>query len=191
MIQLQSQTLIVCHEDGRMEPLQLDDLIQELSEQSDLPSVLDPWVMEKVIESIIHHFRNDLQQEKVSLIEFVALTKQLLESFLREAMQKGPCYLQLDLLETAQNCGNAFELEFYNVIRRSVHQYVETQINGIADTAVKPSFRITGLRQCAKYLSGRQRWSKSCSQVRDDIVSFIRAEVAKLENGDFSLAVLS
>jgi hypothetical protein len=195
MIQLQNQALIICYEDGRMEPLHLDDLIAHLTANSDLPSVLDPWLMEKIVESIIHHFRNELQRDRVPLVEFISLTKKLLEGFFREAMQNGQSPLQLDLFETARNCGNGFELEFFSEIRKFLQQFVHNistrKTEESEEAKNKQLFRITGLRRCAKYLSGRQRWSKNCSQVRDEILDFIRAEAAKVESSDFSLAVLS
>jgi hypothetical protein len=196
MIQLQEQALIICHEDGRMEPIHLNDLITQLTADSELPGILDPWILEKIVESIIHHFRYELQKEFVPLTEFIALTKQLLESFFREALEKGQSFLQLDLFETARNCGNGFELEFYNVVRRSLQQYLESSFAQKLKVEMEESknrctFRITGLRQCAKFLSGQQRWSKNCSEVSDEIIAFIRAEVAKTDAPDLSLAVLS
>ncbi len=111
MIQLRHKTLIVCYGNGRSEPLDIPDLVARVTGESEISlSVLEPWVLEKVIESVIFHFREDLQRDRVPLAEFILLTKSLLESFFKEIIEKNAHLFHLDLFTTAQRCGNGFEL---------------------------------------------------------------------------------
>ena len=58
-------------------------------------------------------------------------------------------------------------------------------------SAVDVSLQITGLRRCAKFLSGRRRWSKRCSEMRDEIVARIRQEALRTGARDLAMVVLS
>jgi len=202
MIALHHQALLIFFADGHIEPLNMHDLVVHLAH--DFPKAgdrLQPWVVEKAVESLIRHFRADSRREYVSLGEFVKTAHALLDSFVRETMNGAEEKGQLDLFATARGCGFGFELEFFAEIRRFFSQKagrVESDAfalpdgqNGSApEESVRP-IRVTGLHRCAKFLAGRCRWSKRCSQVRDEIVSFIREELACASSGRLSVSILS
>jgi len=206
MIALHNQALLVCFADGHIEPLNLHDLVEHLArdfprERADLP----PWIVEGAVESLIRHFRENAKRNSVSLGEFIKTAHALLSSFIKETLDDRESERQLDLFATAQCCGSGFELEFFMAIRRFLGQRdhrakssrsppsFTASAEGLSDPpddfhqkSVKP-LRFTGLCRCAKFLAGRRRWSKRCSQVRDEIVAFIRQEAA--HNGARNLIV--
>jgi hypothetical protein len=40
---------------------------------------------------------------------------------------------------------------------------------------------IYGLRQCVRHLQGAKTWSRSCSELRNEIVEFLRAQVLRAD----------
>ena len=209
MIRLHSSALIVCYPDGHREPLDVHDLVEHLAADADFAiNGLDPWVLEKVVESVVHHLRIDLQRDQVLLAEFLQWMQTLLDGYLQEAAVSGQDDLprKLDLFETARRCGTGFELEFFSkvrqfLIRQSLRPGAAPDAVGSSATQVIPAvnpnrerkaaLQITGLRRCAKFLSGRRRWSKRCSETRDEILDYIRCEAARTGASDFALLVLS
>ncbi len=184
MIQLSRHALMVCYEDGRMEPLGIQDLLSSMPNQCKLAAAsMDPWVIETVFESVIRHIQEDQQRDKLPLSELVEMVSGLLSGYSEEVLQnKEIPQIQLDLFETARSCGTGFELEFYTALRRFFTDH--------ADLKPQP-LQITGLRRCAKFLTGRRRWSKRCSDMRDEIVSFIRTEAARKGTPNMILTMVS
>jgi hypothetical protein len=123
----------------------------------------------------------------------------LLEDFFREAKQNGQNLIQMDLMKVATDCGTGFELEFFARVKNFILEksitlsgpQVPVEETAAPEALTPRTLRLTGLRSCAKYLTGKQRWSKNCSRTRDEIVSFIRAELTKIEGLDQVNLVLS
>lgn len=207
MIQFQQKALFVCHNDGRIEPLDVQDLVRCLAADPQSGALeLDPSILEKVVESIVQHFRNELKREHVPLGEFIQLAQTLLMAFAGSAVPKRAPLVELDLFETARRCGIGFELEFFSELRRFVagrsaastcagkstpKQMRDSPSQTTKEATSNAHLQIVGLRRCAKYLLGRRRWSKRCSEMRDEIVEYIRKEATRNGADDLCLVVLS
>jgi hypothetical protein len=176
------KVLVICYEDGRQEPVSIKDLLEGLVMDKDLAK-LQPWVLEQIIESIFSYFKNDLKRESVSHTDFISLIRNLQKSFYQHTNQN---QRQLNLFDVAKTCGSAFELEFFSRIREFL-----TSKTSPPSPYQQPPIELTGLRQCCKFLAGRQRWSKRCAEVRDEIVNYIRTEAAKCNADELSLSVIS
>jgi len=202
MIQLHHHALMVCHENGRIEPLLIEDLVARLARDAEPdPMEIEPWVLEIMVESVICHFQEELQRPQVSLKEFMDVTRTLLKSLSQEVIRKNQHAFQLDLLETARRCGTGFELEFFSEIRRFFARSAAGSsgcnpsgpfsLAGEEEEKRERTLCITGLRHCAKFLSGRSRWGKRCAEVRDEIVAFIREEATRMSSGKVIFAIRS
>jgi hypothetical protein len=176
------KVLVICYEDGRQEPVSIKDLLEGLIVDKDLAK-LQPWVLEQIIESIFYYFKNDLKRESVSHTDFISLIRNLQKSFYQHTNQN---QRQLDLFDVAKTCGSAFELEFFSRIREFLTAKASAE-----SPYHQPPIELTGLRKCCKFLAGRQRWSKRCAEVRDEIVNFIRTEASKCNVDQLSLSVTS
>ena len=201
MIQLHHDAIVVCHPDGRVEPLAIQDLVECLGADTKAKALmLDPDLLQQIIESVVRYFRNDLQRDTVSFPEFMALARKLVKNFFEEVLKNDHDPLQLDLFETARGCGAAFELEFYLEIKRFLKRKTNlAQSETIHSVNQSPSplsendlpLRITGLRRCAKFLAGRRRWCKSSSKMQNEIVHYIRQEAIHTGARNMVLAILS
>lgn len=186
MIQLHHHAMILHHPDGRTEPMDMESLITQLSEKHGLRgSAFQPWVIEQVIEAILRHYKHDQGQDTIRLSELIQIADRLLQSFHDEVLAPARHAHWLDLYAAAQRAGAAFELAFFEEIRCFVARRAHSQDES------RRILYLTGLRRCVKFLSGRRRWGKRCSGIRDEIVAYVREEALKSGSQNLSLAVLS
>lgn len=195
MIQLHHQALFVIQKSGNTLPMEFNSLIDCLIQNCSPSIEIDRGIWEKVTDCIIRHYRDELHQQSVDLDDFIELAQTLMSSFalaLNHQKQFHPG--QLDLFETACCHGTGFELEFFLKIRSFLQNEVNLTKTQSADKKQMPHghpLQITGLRRCAKYLSGRQRWSKRCVETRDEILNYVRQEATRLGAKNLLLTVLS
>ncbi len=193
MIQLHSQALVVCYPDGHMEPLDLRGIMNALLQSENVAvGTVEPWIMEHLLESVIYHFRRELEKGTVPFAQILELTQRLIHDFVQDQLGH-PVVRDIDLFEVAHRSDAAFELDFFLEIKRLLVERTDSvkkeRVASEGD-GVWP-LRITGLRRCAKFLAGRRRWSKRSSEVRDEILSYIREEAAKVKPRNLAMVVLS
>src|SRR3989338_9273866 len=114
MIQLHQNALLVCCHDGKIEPIHIQDLLDRLLRENEIAVLkLQPWILEKMVESIFYHFRDELNRDRIAFNELVDLARLLLESFFQEVVQKDIGFSKINLFDVASRCGMRFELEFF------------------------------------------------------------------------------
>jgi len=184
--------MIVDQSEGRARTVSVRELVRLVRDQEGTGARrLQPWLCETAVEAVLEYFRHDLRRQRVPLAEFVMVATRLLESFIRDVVISSRNLSHLDLLEVARRSGTGFELEFYPRIRRFFLERLDPAEPGGA--AGRKTLHLTGLRQCAKFMAGRRRWSKRCAEARDEILALIRREAERSSSGarDITLAVLS
>lgn len=184
MIRLNEHALLMCYPDGRVEPLDLSQLVCEIAGQNEsLASKLEPWMVEHVVQSIVHYIRNEMKKETVTLQDFIDLSRELLTHFSApkaEGDGRSKAEAVCDLYQLAQKAGYGFELRFYDILRDHIQS---ASSNGSA------SYVFTGLRRCVKFLAGHQRWRNRCRLINDEIVKFIRETLGRTATEDVRLSV--
>jgi hypothetical protein len=182
MIRLNEHALLMCYPDGRVEPLDLSQLVCEIAGQNQsLASKLEPWMVEHVVQSIVHYIRNEMKKETVTLQDFIDLSRELLAHFSTSgAKPKSTAEAVCDLYQLAQRAGTGFELRFYDILRDHIQK---------ASTNGSDSYVFTGLRRCVKFLAGHQRWRNRCRVINDEIVEFIRETLGRAATEDVRLSV--
>ena len=109
---------MVCYNDGRVEPLNVHDLVATLAAESTSGELgLQPWIVDKAVESLVRYFREEGRRDRVTLAEFTQTAQVLLASFFKEVTRHESNGQQLDLFAAARCCGPGFELEFFREIR--------------------------------------------------------------------------
>lgn len=173
----------MCYPDGRIEPLDLSQLVCEIAGQNEsLASKLEPWMVEHVVQSIVHYIRNEMKKETVTLQDFIDLSRELLAHFSAGgAKGKSAAEAVCDLYQLAQRAGYGFELRFYDILRDHIQK---------ASSNGSESYVFTGLRRCVKFLAGHQRWRNRCRVINDEIVEFIRETLERTATEDVRLSVM-
>jgi len=167
MILLASDFLFFHLPDGESVPLRPEMISFEVSGYAD--SVLDAEIVNHAAAAVFHYFKHDLGRDSVSMGEFTMALEKVLRGFERAARapaEKRPnqCVFEADLQRLADASGGG-ELFFFSELRRELR----------AQLRESPAMlRFRGLRRCVKRLSGAQRWSGRCRNLRDQIVEYLR-----------------
>ena len=165
--------------DGRVEPLDLSQLVGEIVGQNEsFASKLEPWMVEHVVQSIVHYIRHEMKKETVTLQDFIDLSRELINHFASPKGKRSEAVC--DLYQLAQRAGYGFELHFYDILR----DHIEKASNNGSE-----SYVFTGLRRCVKFLAGHQRWRNRCRLINDEIVEFIRVTLGRMATENVRLSV--
>jgi hypothetical protein len=79
---------------------------------------------------------------------------------------------EISLCDLAHDAGPAYELGFFRLLK----ERMEPAFNEGASRIY-----VHGLQPCVRFLQSTRTWSRSCSQLRDEIVDYIRAEMGRRE----------
>jgi len=181
MIQLSNDCLVFQLSDGQAIPCSVERFTLELV--GDNAGLIDPDVIRNAAQGVLHYFREELGRTWVTLGEFTEALERVLRSFGLNVVASpaaqgetpsdssptepaGDSQLQgADLGLLTSTTGDACELIFFNHLRSTVRQQLETNTGCVC-------FR--GLRRCAKSMVGAQRWCRRSARMSDQIVAFLR-----------------
>jgi hypothetical protein len=83
--------------------------------------------------------------------------------------EAGPAPVRISLLELAKKAGSGYELAFFELLGQATRQLL------VSRTAY---FELFDLELCVKELRNRRVWSRDCQALRDEVVSFLRDQLA-------------
>jgi hypothetical protein len=80
----------------------------------------------------------------------------------------GPPPARISLLELAKKAGTGYELAFFELLARGMHQLI---------AAKATYFELFDLELCVKELRARKVWARDCEALREEIISFLRDQL--------------
>ena len=173
MIRLRPDCLAFKTADGESIPCSAHQVVVELI--GDAALWLDNEVITHASEAVLHYFRNEKNQETVSVAEFVEALERVLKGLgfeVKAAPASGapptptrPRVVEADLRDLANAANGGAELFFFPLLRRELQQRLD-------GSPLVLLFR--GLRECAKQIVGAKRWNASCQEMNDRIVDYLR-----------------
>jgi hypothetical protein len=83
----------------------------------------------------------------------------------------GPPF-ELSLSELAEEAGPGYELAFFRLLKERIQP-------ALSDSASK--LEVYGLRSCVRRLQSVKTWSRECSKLQNEIVSFLRAHLERAD----------
>ena len=83
--------------------------------------------------------------------------------------EPGPPPSRISLLELAKKAGAGYELAFFELLSRSMHQLLATRA---------AYFELFDLELCVKELRARRIWARDCQALRVEIITFLRDQLA-------------
>ena len=83
--------------------------------------------------------------------------------------EAGPPPVRISLLEVAKKAGSGYELAFFELLARAMQQLLVTRAS---------YFELFDLELCVKELRARKIWARDCQALREEIVSFLRDQLA-------------
>jgi hypothetical protein len=194
MIRLREDCLIFRTGDGQTIPCTAEEVTIEI--MGDAAGAIDPDVVRSAAAAVLHYFKTELGREEVSVSEFSLALERILRGFgfqisyadkpadgsvTESAEAKAARRIaEADLVELAADFGPACELFFFQKLRENLK----------ATLAAGPDVvRFSGLRGCAKRLTGSRRWSHRCEEASDRIVGFLRESFSR-DNGGHRCALV-
>jgi hypothetical protein len=131
---------------------------------------------EHVTESVLCYFATSYDKGIVSLADTCEIVRSVLQaigygevSIHYEALNPP---FELSLAEIAREAGAGFELGFFQLLRERLQPALSDRASNV---------HISGLQNCVRLLQSAKTWSRSCSQLRNEIVDFLRAQMIQAE----------
>ncbi len=206
MIQPAREMILVRFEDGKAEPLALDELAARIVENEG-PKVVEPWIAEQIACAIFYYLRTELKRDWISSRELFWILRAAVEG-LTQARQQHPqlfdscneamgkqaatsskppavivhAVVEADLHHIAVECGGGFELAFFDRLGGLVGQ-LERERPAI--------IRLTRLRPCVKTILGAHYWSRSCQRFSEEILGFVRGRLSRVGAKKTSVILIS
>ena len=130
------------------------------------------WLAEHVASSVICYLGTTYQNNVITKNHLCDIVLSLLKAigYAEVALhfQTLDLPFELSLIDLAREAGAGYELAFFRLLEERVQPALSNQASNLD---------IYGLRQCVRHLQGAKKWSRSCSELRNEIVEFLRAQL--------------
>jgi hypothetical protein len=133
------------------------------------------WLAEPVGESVLEYLASCYSRNVIGLAAFVELFRAALTSIgyseVASRFEALPLPFELSLADLARESGPGYELGFFYLLSERIRP---------ALAKPQTSFQLSELHGCVRYLRSAKTWSRNCSQLRTEIVEFVRAELFRI-----------
>jgi hypothetical protein len=79
---------------------------------------------------------------------------------------------ELSLSDLAKEAGAGYELAFFGLLK----ERIQPALSNLAS-----NLDFYGLQSCVRHLRSTKAWSRTCSELRDEIVNFLRAQLKRAD----------
>jgi hypothetical protein len=155
-------------------PLRQDWLCFCLSRAAEKAGYSQWWLAEHVTSSVFCYFSTTYERTTVTLKEVHEIVRSVLQAI--GYAEVGVYFetlsppFELCLTDLAKEAGPGYELAFFQLLRERVQP-------ALADNA--SNVHIYGLQSCVRHLRSVKTWSRNCSQLRTEIVEFLRTQLER------------
>jgi hypothetical protein len=171
MIALLDNLPMVRLTDGTTAPFERGWILRSLVSAARKAGYPQWWLAEHVAESVTDFLRT---QREVMIFPVDGLTRsvrQVLQVIgyaeVGRHFEVGRPVIKISLVELAQAAGAGYELAFFNLLGRRLHEAARDEGS---------YFELFGLERCVKLLRAKKLWSRDCDALRDEIVCFTRLQ---------------
>ncbi len=130
------------------------------------------WLAEHVSASVSNYLRYRYEGNVLTaprLADAVASALQVIGyAEVATHFEPGPPPARISLLEVAKRAGNGYELAFFELLSREMHQLLANRAG---------YFELFDLELCVKELRARKIWARDCEALREDIIAFLRNQI--------------
>ena len=143
------------------------------------------WLAEHVAASVMCYLSTTYEKNVISLDQLSEIVLSVLQAIgyaeVALCLDTLQPTFEISLNELAKEAGQGYELAFFRLLKERVQP-------ALSDRAA--NLDIYGLQSCVRRLQAVKTWSRNCSQLRNEIVDFLRAQLkwADLKT-DFRLTI--
>jgi hypothetical protein len=169
MIALKDNLPVIQLSGGQVIAFECEWLVRSLVEAAARAGYAKWWLASHVARSVTDYLHD---QTEVNVLPVDRLTNAV-QSVLQvigyaevgRHFVPAPPRVQVSLVELARQAGSGYELAFFDLLGRRLHELCQEK---------NSCFELLGLEPCVKLLCSRKMWSRDCESLRADIVSFAR-----------------
>ena len=131
------------------------------------------WLTSHVTESVSSFLQQEFDENIVTISRLEKAVRSVLKVIgyadVAECFQTLPPPVRVSLFDLAKRSGTGYELVFFGLLRER-----------LAEILVSPAQQVefSGLHAGVKQLKNAKHWNRECSRLTEEIVVFIRAEIA-------------
>jgi hypothetical protein len=134
------------------------------------------WLAEQVAACVMSYLSRTYEGNVVTIKQLREIVGSALQAigYAEVALRLdviGPPF-ELSLSELAEEAGPGYELAFFRLLKERIQP-------ALADSA--SNLQVYGLQSCVRRLQSVKTWSRECSQLRNEIVSFLRAYLERAD----------
>jgi len=143
------------------------------------------WLAEHVAASVTFYLSTTYENNVITLKSLCDIVLSVLQAIgyaevaLCLDMLHPP--FELSLTELAKEAGPGYELAFFRLLKDRIQPALSHRAANLD---------IYGLQSCVRHLQAVKTWSRNCSQLRNEIVEFLRAQLERANlKTDFLLTI--
>ena len=171
MIALKDNLPVIQLPSGQVIAFECEWLVRSLVQAAARAGYAKWWLASHVARSVTDYLHD---QTEVSVLPVDRLTNAV-QSVLQvigygevgRHFVPAPPRIQVSLVELAREAGSGYELAFFDLLGRRLHELCQEKSS---------CFELLDLEPCVKLLCSRKSWSRDCEILRADIVSFAREQ---------------
>jgi hypothetical protein len=130
------------------------------------------WLAEHVASTVMCYLETTYQKNVITTKQLRTIVLSVLQAigYAEVALhfQTLDLPFELSLSELAQEAGPGYELAFFRLLKERIQPALSNQASNLD---------FYDLQSCVRHLQSVKTWSRSCSQLRNEIVEFLRAQL--------------
>ncbi len=143
------------------------------------------WLAEHVAASVMCYLSTTYEKNVISLKQLRDIVLSVLQAigYAEVALSLDTLHppFELSLSELAKEAGPGYELAFFRLLKERIQPAFSHRASNLD---------IYGLQSCVRRLQAVKTWSGNCSQLRNEIVDFLRAQLERANlKTDFLLTI--
>jgi hypothetical protein len=161
-------------EDSSVQAIRPDWLTICLRRAADRAGYTKWWLADHVAESALCFLSTQYEAPIIARQQIDEIMRSVLQAIgygeiATHYQTLNPPY-EISLYELANEAGPGYELAFFHLLKERIQP---------AFGEGASSINVHGLQPCVRYLQSTKTWSRSCSQLRSEIVEYIRAQMER------------
>lgn len=170
MIALRDSLPLLRQNDNEFSPIRKDWLRFCLCRAAEKAGYANWWLADHVASSVMCYLATGYEANVVTLAQMCEIVRSVLQAI--GYAEVALCFellsppFEISLAELAHEAGPGFELAFFQLLKKRIQPALSEQ-----------AVEIYGLRSCVRHLQSVKTWSRPCSQLRNEIVHFVRGQV--------------
>lgn len=172
MIALKEGLPLVQLDGGQVVDFQRDWLVRSLAKAAHKAGYPNWWLAEHVAESVTSYLLLRFEGNVLGIPRLEKTVRSVLQviGYAEVAIHfvPGAPPVKVSLAELARDAGSGYELAFFELLGRRIHELMATGIGQV---------EFFGLQRCVKTLRAKKTWSRDCDALRNEIVAFAREQI--------------